>query len=693
MHPESDSNLAIDELQMMRFSVDRAADSVFWLSREGSIIYVNDAACAERGYSRDEMLGMKIFDLDPDYQSGIWELHFEDLKRRGTITLETRHRTKDGRVYPIEVSANYIHIGENEFNFCFLRDITWRKLAEQKSLASEEKWRLLFENMPSGFALHEVISDKKGKVVDYRFLEINPAYEQLTGLKSSNIIGHTVLEVLPDTEAYWIETFGNVALSGEPTSYENYSKELGKWFGVRAFSPKIGQFAVMVSDITERKTSEEKIQHLAFHDHLTNLPNRILLLDRLHQAFVSSARNGRKGGLMLIDLDNFKNLNDTLGHDMGDKLLKAVSQRLESSLRECDSVARLGGDEFVVMLLDLSGELIEAAAQIETIGEKILSALSQPYELYSNIYRCTASVGVTLFSGNQQAADELLKQADIAMYQAKKAGRNTLRFFDRKMQESISARVSMESELQNAFEFQQFHLYYQLQVDSSLRPVGAEALIRWIHPVRGMVSPAQFIPLAEETELILPIGNWVLDTACAQLNAWQQNAQTHELTLAVNVSAKQFREADFISRVETAIQHYGIIPRMLKLELTESMLLENIDDTIATMNALKAIGVQLSLDDFGTGYSSLQYLKKLPLSQIKIDQTFVRDIATDPNDASIVQTIIAMADALGLTVIAEGVETKAQHEFLELRGCHAYQGYLFGKPVPIEEFAILLNRS
>ncbi len=693
MHPESDSNLAIDELQMMRFSVDRAADSVFWLSREGSIIYVNDAACAERGYSRDEMLGMKIFDLDPDYQPGIWELHFEDLKRRGTITLETRHRTKDGRVYPIEVSANYIHIGENEFNFCFLRDITWRKLAEQKSLASEEKWRLLFENMPSGFALHEVISDKKGKVVDYRFLEINPAYEQLTGLKSSNIIGHTVLEVLPDTEAYWIETFGNVALSGEPTSYENYSKELGKWFGVRAFSPKIGQFAVMVSDITERKTSEEKIQHLAFHDHLTNLPNRILLLDRLHQAFVSSARNGRKGGLMLIDLDNFKNLNDTLGHDMGDKLLKAVSQRLESSLRECDSVARLGGDEFVVMLLDLSGELIEAAAQIETIGEKILSALSQPYELYSNIYRCTASVGVTLFSGNQQAADELLKQADIAMYQAKKAGRNTLRFFDRKMQESISARVSMESELQNAFEFQQFHLYYQVKVDSAIRPVGAEALIRWIHPVRGMVSPAQFIPLAEETELILPIGNWVLDTACAQLNAWQQNAQTHELTLAVNVSAKQFREADFISRIETAIQHYGIIPRMLKLELTESMLLENIDDTIATMNALKSIGVQLSLDDFGTGYSSLQYLKKLPLSQIKIDQTFVRDIATDPNDASIVQTIIAMADALGLTVIAEGVETKAQHEFLELRGCNAYQGYLFGKPVPIEEFAILLNRS
>jgi diguanylate cyclase (GGDEF)-like protein len=453
------------------------------------------------------------------------------------------------------------------------------------------------------------------------------------------------------------------------------------------------QAARLASISIERKTAEEEIQQLAFYDPLTHLPNRRLLLDRLRQALVSSARTGREGALMFIDMDNFKNLNDTLGHDIGDKLLQQVTRRLESCIREGDTVARLGGDEFVVMLLELNAESIKAAAQVEAVGEKILATINQAYQLDKHAYRCTASIGVTVFSGHKQTPDELMKQADIAMYQAKKAGRNTLRFFDRKMQENISARVSLENELHSALEFQQFCLHYQIQVDSSNRPLGAEALIRWIHPEHGLVSPTQFIPLAEETKLILPIGQWVLETACAQLKTWQLDTLTRNLTLAVNVSSQQFRQADFVAQIQAAVQRHAINPKLLKLELTESMLEENIEDTIETMNTLNDIGIRFSLDDFGTGYSSLQYLKRLPLDQLKIDQSFVRDITTDTSDKTIVRTIIVMAGSLDIAVIAEGVETEAQRQLLQINGCTHYQGYLFGKPLPIGEFETLLTQN
>ena len=373
--------------------------------------------------------------------------------------------------------------------------------------------------------------------------------------------------------------------------------------------------------------------------------------------------------------------------------MQQVAQRLESRVREGDTVARIGGDEFVVVLKDLSKHVLEAAAQTETIGEKILATLNQPYQLAAHEYRSTASIGVTLFSDHDQSQDELLKQADIAMYQAKKTGHNTMRFFDPQMQDSINARAALEIELRKALENRQFHLYYQIQVDSSHRSLGAEALIRWKHPERGLVSPAQFIPLAEEIGLILPIGQWVLETACAQLKAWQQDIQTRDLVLSVNVSAKQFRQADFVAQVQAAVQRHAINPMLLKLELTESMLLESLEGIIATMSTLKEIGVRFSLDDFGTGYSSLQYLKRLPLDQLKIDQSFVRYLAIDSSDKAIVRTIIAMAQGLGLDVIAEGVETEEQRQLLLGIGCAHYQGYLFGKPVPIEQFDALLKQG
>jgi diguanylate cyclase (GGDEF)-like protein/PAS domain S-box-containing protein len=433
------------------------------------------------------------------------------------------------------------------------------------------------------------------------------------------------------------------------------------------------------------------LQSLSTSDPLTRLPNRRLLLDRLQQALSSRIRSGRTGALLYIDIDNFKTLNDTLGHDMGDLLLQQVAKRLVFCVREGDTIARIGGDEFVVMLEDLSKCLFEAAAQTEAIGEKILVALNQPYQLASYEYLSSPSIGAALFNDDSQTVDQLLKQTDIAMYQAKRAGRNTLRFFDPKMQEAIDTRTALEVELRKAIDSHQFQLYYQIKVDRMYRAFGAEALIRWIHPVRGLVPPAQFISLAEETGLIRPIGQWVIETACSQINAWQKDILTRDLILSVNVSARQFRQTDFVGQVKSAIQRHAINPKLLKLELTESMLLENIDDIISSMNALNKIGVRFSLDDFGTGYSSLQYLKQLPLDQLKIDRSFVRDLVGDHSDKAIVRTIIAMARSLNLDVIAEGVETEEQRILLIDKGCTNFQGYLFGKPVPIEQFDVLLK--
>jgi len=377
---------------------------------------------------------------------------------------------------------------------------------------------------------------------------------------------------------------------------------------------------------------------------------------------------------------------------MGDLLLQQVAERLIACVRETDTVARLGGDEFVVMLQDLSAQPIEAAKQTEITGNKILAHLNQPYKLATHDYISTPSIGAALFSGYERP-DELLKNADIAMYQAKTSGRNALRFFDPQMQNAIANRFLLEDELRKAVTNQQFTLHYQLQVDSKHRASGVEALIRWQHPGRGLMPPAEFMALAEETGLILPIGLWVLETVCAQLQAWQRSPSARGLVLSFNVSAKQFFQANFVAQVRAAIQHHAIDPSLLKLELTESVLVQNINDTIAIMNALGESGVQFSLDDFGTGYSSLQYIKKLPLAQLKIDQSFIRDITDDGGDRAIVRTIIAMAESLNLNVIAEGVESEEQRQFLLNNGCTHYQGYLFCKPVPIEQFEALLKQD
>ena len=549
------------------------------------------------------------------------------------------------------------------------------------------------------FETHEalIITDCHPKI-----LRVNKAFEKITGYTSEEVIGQNPNllkgERKPVTfyEEMWGAIFRDGQWSGEMLDRRKNGEVFPAWLTITGVADSDGTLTHYVGsffDITERKKAEQDIHQLAFYDPLTKLPNRRLLLDRLQHALASSARSGRYGAIMFIDLDNFKTINDTKGHECGDILLIEAAKRLQSCVREGDTVARLGGDEFVVMLEDIKGEVKHAAALADDVGEKILAALNRPYIVKEHELHSTASIGINMFVDRSSSADELLKYADIAMYQAKAAGRNALRFFDPEMQTILEARTTLEADLHQALAGQQFELYYQAQVDDTGRIHGAEALVRWIHPQRGMVPPTQFIPIAEESSLILDIGQWVLETACRQLALWSNDEQKSGLVIAVNVSAQQFKLRDFVEKVATTMSEHHVDPSRLKLELTESVVLDDLADIVTKMHALKALGVGLSMDDFGTGYSSLSYLKLLPLNQLKIDRSFVNDIATDPSDAIMVRTIIDMAHNFRLSVIAEGVETEAQLAFLRQHGCMMYQGYLFSKPVHIEDFEALLGKS
>ena len=535
---------------------------------------------------------------------------------------------------------------------------------------------------------------------DAVIIRVNRAFTELTGYTAEEAIGKTPAMLKSDRQDtlfyhdMWESLLSDNYWEGEIWDRRKNGEIFPEWLAITAVvdgDGKTTHYVAAFSDITKRKQAEDEIHHLAFYDPLTKLPNRRLLLDRLQLAIATSARNNTCLALLFIDLDNFKTLNDTRGHDIGDLLLIEVAQRLRSCVRSSDTLARLGGDEFVVLLEGRGEDSEQVAVQASGVGEKVLRAIDQPYILKEYEHLSSSSIGVSLFCGHAGKPEDLLKQADTAMYEAKKSGRNTLRFFDPAMQVALESRSRLEADLRVALQNQEFRLYYQIQVDNQQRPVGAEALIRWEHPEQGLVYPAQFISVAEETGLIQSIGQWVLQTACAQIKAWENNPLMRELSIAVNVSAKQFHQLEFIEQVRKTLEMTAINPARLKLELTESLLLVNVDETIVKMQALKRMGVHLSMDDFGTGYSSLSYLSKLPLDQLKIDLSFVLNIGVKPSDAVIVQTIIAMSKRLGLEVIAEGVETEAQNTFLELHGCPIGQGYLFGKPMPLIEFEWLLS--
>ncbi len=574
--------------------------------------------------------------------------------------------------------------GKMQGFFSLATDITALRLGQEQLREREQQLQLFIEHAPVALAMFDR---------EMRYLQVSDRWRQDYQLGDRNLIGVSHYEVFPEISAAWKDIYRR-GLAGEVVrTEEDYFEptngtaqwlrwEVRPWYDV---ANAVGGVVIYSEDISARKATDDKIQHLAFYDALTGLPNRRMLLDRLNHLLATGSRHRRPGALLFIDLDNFKTLNDTYGHDQGDLLLQQVAQRLLTCIRKSDSLARWGGDEFVVLLEDLSDLTPEAAAQAQAVAEKILAALGQPYSLSGETHHGTPSIGITLFDDDHETVDALLKHADLAMYQAKAAGRNTLRFFDPQTPRAGTARSQLENDLRGALAHNQFQLFYQPQVAAEDQLTGVEALLRWQHPQRGMVSPADFISIAEDNGLILPLGRWVLDTACAQLVAWATQPALAQLPIAVNISPRQFHQADFVAQVLAALTSSGANPQRLKLELTEGLLVTNVEDVIAKMTALKTEGVGFSLDDFGTGYSSLAYLKRLPLDQLKIDQSFVRDILTDPNDAAIANTIIALGQTLGLAVIAEGVETTAQRDFLVSHGSAAYQGYLFSRPLPIEQ--------
>lgn len=553
---------------------------------------------------------------------------------------------------------------------------------------NEEKLRIAavaFETRDS-----MIITDSQGTI-----LQVNHAFTTTTGYSYEEAIGKkpNILQSKIHDKAFyrgmWESIIKTGQWQGEIIDKRKNGEEYPTWLSISAVKNSKGDtthYVSVHSDITLRKQAESKIRKLAYFDQLTGLPNRALFQDRLNQAMAVSHRNGAYCALLLIDLDNFKMLNDTLGHAYGDKLLSFVAQRLKGLIRAGDTISRQGGDEFLILLTGLPNENHHAALIAEKISEKIRTAIKECGS-FSDIYHSsTASIGLTLFQGYQITKEELIKQADLAMYRSKSTGRNTIHFFDPSMETAILTRVKLETDLHLAIQEKQFLVYYQAQVDKTGRSTGAEALVRWKHPERGMVSPADFIPIAEETGQITLIGQWVLEMTCEKLAEWSARPEMAHLTISVNVSTKQFRQSNFTDKVLSIIRNSGANPRRLKLELTESLLAENVEDIIKTMLVLKAVGVRFSLDDFGTGYSSLSYLARLPLEQLKIDLSFVRNLLSDKNASAIAQTIVLLGKSLNMEVIAEGVETDSQLEHLAHLGCHHYQGYLFSRPLPVEEF-------
>jgi diguanylate cyclase (GGDEF)-like protein/PAS domain S-box-containing protein len=649
----------------------------------GILLYANAAAITMFGAdSSQDLTGTRVYDrVHPDFREAVMKRVSDYIDHGEPAPLaKAKFLKMDGCVIDVEIQGTPIVFDGKQSTLFAVHDITQStRAADELRIAATA-----FESQ-QGMA----ITDAQRVI-----LRVNQAFTTITGYSAEEAVGQTprILSSGRHDSAFYaamtqtLQTEG--AWSGEIWNRRKSGEVYPEWLTISAVNDSAGvttHFVAIFSDVSDRVSAQAQIDTLAFYDPLTQLPNRRLLLDRLDQALHAGTRHSRKSALLFVDLDNFKTLNDTLGHHQGDLLLAQVAQRLRGCIRDGDTVARLGSDEFVVMLEDLSDNAQEAATQAETVGEKVLVALAQDYPLDGGSYHSTTSIGLTLFGDAQQeSSEEPLKRGELAMFQAKAAGRNTLRFFDVQMQAQVSAHAALEADLRDAVHKQQFLLHYQPQVVGAGRITGVEALLRWQHPRRGMVSPAEFIPLAEKTGLILPLGQWVLDTACIQLAAWAHQPRMAHLTMAVNVSARQFLQTDFVDRVLATLAFTQATPRLLKLELTESMLVDEVEAVIAKMGALKARGVSFSLDDFGTGYSSLSYLKRLPLDQLKIDQGFIRNIVTDPNDAAIARMVVALAESMGLTVIAEGVELQAQADFLAHLGCHVYQGYLFSKPLALE---------
>lgn len=691
------------QTQLLEVSMGNISQGILHIGPDGQVINFNQRLCELLELPAEVMAGQThvrdIFrfqrqrgDFGDDFGLAV-----SDVRKQLAAEYQT------GSLYKTDLPGNYWRKTRQgrylEVNTVSLPDGGWVRTfsdvtayfeAQLALRASEERFR----------SLTELSSDWYWELdAQFRFVRFDGYGARRDGLPKIEVMGRTRWEMgaLNMSELDWEmhqaalaahQSFRNLELNRLGDDGRSYWVSIS---GIPMFD-EVDQFCGyrgLGQDITPRKNAEKETESLAFYDPLTGLPNRRLMLDRLGKALESAARHQTQGALLFIDLDNFKTLNDTKGHDTGDALLRLVGQRLSGCVRAVDTVSRLGGDEFIVMLEGL--DPLEAVAQAQAVGDKILAAFDAPFAVAAQMHLSSPSIGVTLFGQMQHSVEDLLKQADLAMYQSKSAGRNTLRFFDPEMQLAVSERAQVEADLRLALQRDELALFFQPVVDHRGRLVGAEALLRWQHPERGLVRPAEFIGVAEQTGLILPVGQRALQMACERLAAWSQDLRTAHLSLAVNVSAVQLRQSDFVDQVLSVLARTGATAARLKLELTESMLLNDVEDIIEKMKALKAHGVGFFLDDFGTGYSSLAYLNRLPLEQLKIDRSFVRDVLIDANAATIVRTIVTLAHSLGLAVIAEGVETEGQREFLQAHGCLTFQGYLFGRPAPESALMRLLQ--
>jgi diguanylate cyclase (GGDEF)-like protein/PAS domain S-box-containing protein len=679
---------------LLRTVLDESPDFIVLKDHEGNFLLCNKPVADFYGTTPEAMVGKHDghFSATPE-QAEFFRRNVLGIMARGqteTVFEEsTDDRTGETRHFK---SIKKPFIGDNGLPriLVIAHDITDIRRAQQKVLESERRLSYVLNATGEGVWDWDLRTDA---------LKHNQRWYELLGFEKSQLTGtvrdfHTCL--FPEDRPVVLAAIQACLIGHGPYRHEHrMRRQDGEVIWVLDRGDVVerdaeGRPLRMVgsfSDVTERKLAEEMTQRLAFYDPLTGLPNRRLMLDRLQHAIGLGRRNGEFGALMFIDLDNFKEINDTHGHASGDSLLQHVAQRLCGCLRSNDTAARMGGDEFVVIAENLGTQLLEAATNAETIASKLMKSMEPPFELQGVAHRSSTSIGIALFGFPGDTAHELLKRADFAMYQAKDAGRNTVRFYDPAMQETVLTRASLAADLRGGLERDELFVLLQPMVDAQERRVGAEALVRWRHPVRGLVPPVEFIPLAEQNGLVVPIGLRVLEAACRQLVDWSRESHTRDLTLSVNVSPRQFHQPDFVSQVLDTLARTGADPNRLKLEITESLLLDDVEAVVQKMTALRARGVRFSIDDFGTGYSSLAYLKRLPLDEIKIDRSFINDVLSDPNDASIVQTILVLARSLSLKVVAEGVETVAQQDFLVRHGCPYFQGYLYGRPMPAAQWA------
>ncbi len=669
---------------------DRAPVGYLSVGVDGCVIEVNLTGAALLGFERGRLVGSRFAQRVAPVDEQRWHRYALALARDGgdLRRIELLMNRADGTSFHARIDGVRVaSAGERPVLRITLIDID-----EHKRTEAELRLAAVAFETQEGI----MITDAAGVIE-----RVNAAFTRITGYTAREAIGqrgdlmHSGLQDAAFYEVMWAHLKTKGRWQGEVWNRRKSGEVYPQWLAITEVScdgdaPQ--RYVGTMTDITDRKAREEEIALLAFYDPLTDLPNRRLMKDRLQQALVASGRSQREGALMFIDLDRFKEINDTLGHDKGDRLLQRAALRLVACVREGDTVARIGGDEFVVMLPPgLSESPEESAVLAEAIGDKILKSMREPYDVDGLVLHVSASIGIALFGDQPTSVEELLKRADQAMYQAKAAGRDTLRFFDAVAQDSLRARSSIEADLRVALAQGQLHMCYQPVFDAAGKMSGAEALVRWQHPQRGLMLPDDFVGIAEGSGLIFPLGQWALDAACAQLALWSGDAVLGQLSLAVNVCSLQLLDHDFVAQVLAVVERHGVNAARLKLELTESVLLHDVDDTIAKMRELKAHGVGFSLDDFGTGYSSLAYLKRLPLDQLKIDRSFVHDMLNKPHDAAIVRTIVELGVSLGLSVVAEGVETRSQCELLTHLGCSGFQGRLFGMPMSADELSQLAN--